>query len=88
MLDAAHTGQGASAIVVAAGRIVRLDRKRESIMTNQPRNTPSAARLERELARERQQHVNNRESKAGINLDEAERIKDARQNFESTRVRR
>lgn len=57
-------------------------------MPNQSTTTPNAARLARELERERQQHVSNHESKAGINLDEAERIKDARQNFESTKVRR
>ena len=57
-------------------------------MPNQSRTLPGAARLARELERERQQHLNNHESKAGMNLDEAERIKDARENFESTKVRR
>lgn len=57
-------------------------------MPEQPSNKPSAARLARELERERQQHVNNHESKAGMNLDESDRSKDARENFESTKVRR
>lgn len=47
-----------------------------------------AARLERELARERQQHAANQESKTGAHTYETERIKDARENFESTKVRR
>ena len=57
-------------------------------MPNQSSTVPSAERLARELERERQQHVNNHESKAGMNLDEYERLKDARENFESTKVRR
>jgi hypothetical protein len=60
----------------------------ETKMPNQSRNMPNTVRLEREIERERQQHVSNRESKAGTNLDEADRIKDARQNYESTQVRR
>lgn len=57
-------------------------------MPNRSRTVPTAERLARELERERQQHVNNHESKARMNLDEYERIKDARENFESTKVRR
>lgn len=57
-------------------------------MLNHTRYSASPARLERELERERRQHVNNHEAKAGMNADEGDRIKDARENNESGRGRR
>lgn len=57
-------------------------------MLNQPRQPASRVRLERELERERQQHISNHEAKARMNLDEGGRIKDARENFDLSRTRR
>ena len=57
-------------------------------MQQQARTGSAAARLEREVVRERQQHTTNYESKAGINCDESDRYKDARENSESARMRR
>lgn len=57
-------------------------------MSNPARHNESAARLARELERERQQHSSNHEAKAGTNLADADRIKDARENTNPTKVRR
>lgn len=50
-------------------------------------DTAKAARLERELERERRQHAHNQEAKTGFHLDDADRLKDARENVESGRRR-
>jgi hypothetical protein len=49
---------------------------------------PASARLERELERERQQRHITHEERSGIHAQEGDRLKDARENFESSKVRR
>lgn len=46
------------------------------------------SRIERELERERHEHANNQEAKAGLAPADNERSKDARENSESGKVRR
>lgn len=55
----------------------------------QPTVKPNSnARIERELERERQQHLNNHEAKSGLHHTDSDRIKDPRENFERIKVRR
>ena len=55
----------------------------------QPIIKPSSnARIERELERERQQHLMNHEAKSGLHDSDSDRIKDPRENFERIKVRR
>ncbi len=55
----------------------------------QPTIKPNSnARIERELERERQQHLMNHEAKSRLHDSDSDRIKDPRENFERTKVRR
>lgn len=56
---------------------------RRNDLDRSPRNA-----LERELERERQQHAINHDAKARLAADEDDRIKDARETANSSRVRR
>ncbi len=57
-------------------------------MPTPPPKLPPDTRLERELERERQQRSLNQDDRAGLHATEGERLKDARENFESGTVRR
>ncbi|GEM_PF-4545657 len=57
-------------------------------MPQQQPNGTTPSRLERELERERHEHTSNHDAKAGLGPAGGEHLKDARENFESGKVRR